>query len=177
METYRTITKLGYGAGSTVWLAGNLEWRSRNTRESPQYVTVKVGTQTPGNMNSRTQELALSNIIATTNPSHPDTRFIRSPIDNFQIHGPHGLHTCLVYHPMGETLFPLSRQRRWRTTFSVGSVYFDICLKAVCYSCMGSVRHRWRRAGDILPGGPKSTMTAKVMATVMVRSGNSNGDK
>ncbi|KIM94382.1 hypothetical protein OIDMADRAFT_184438 [Oidiodendron maius Zn] len=117
---YQTITKLGWGFGSTVWLAEDL-WQS-GTRQpsssvtpsianeheeepkSPRYVAIKIGTSTSGSIAAAEHELKLSQHIATANPSHPGAGYIRCPINNFQLGGPHGTHICLVYNPMRETL-------------------------------------------------------------------------
>ncbi|RDL35336.1 uncharacterized protein BP5553_07267 [Venustampulla echinocandica] len=105
---YQAITKLGWGFGSTLWLAEDL-WRF-NEVESPRYVAVKIGACTYGSIAAAEHELTLSQRIASTNPSHPGAGYIRTPIDNFQINGSHGIHICLVYRPMRETLYDFQRR-------------------------------------------------------------------
>ncbi|KAH9212271.1 kinase-like domain-containing protein [Leptodontidium sp. 2 PMI_412] len=88
-DRYQTITKLGWGFGSTVWLAEDLR-RCEEQSTSPQYVAVKIGTSRYGSIAAAEHELKLSQRIATANPSHPGASYIRVPIDDFQINGSHG---------------------------------------------------------------------------------------
>ncbi|KAL5331710.1 hypothetical protein ACEPPN_001247 [Leptodophora sp. 'Broadleaf-Isolate-01'] len=88
-DRYQTITKLGWGFGSTVWLAEDLQ-RCEEQSTSPQYVAVKIGTSRYGSIAAAEHELKLSQRIATANPSHPGASYIRVPIDDFQINGSHG---------------------------------------------------------------------------------------
>jgi serine/threonine-protein kinase SRPK3 len=122
-DRYQTITKLGWGFGSTVWLAEDLRHsttggpcqpsssvgidanESKEEPESPRYVAIKIGTCTYGSIAAAGHELKGSQHIAGANPSHPGAGYIRTPIDNFEIHEPHGVHACLVYTPMREMLY------------------------------------------------------------------------
>ncbi|KAF9784249.1 hypothetical protein IL306_007717 [Fusarium sp. DS 682] len=58
---FKTIAKLGFGAGSTVWLAENLKL-----------------------------EMMYSKLISHAKPSHEGLSFIRTPIDEFRLKGPEG---------------------------------------------------------------------------------------
>ena len=121
-DRYQIITKLGWGLGSTVWLAEDL-WQSRSggpsqpvnsatpsasrceeEPESPRFVAIKIGTSINGSIAAAEHELKISQHIATANPSHPGARYIRNPINHFQVDGAYGTHICLVYRPMRETL-------------------------------------------------------------------------
>jgi serine/threonine protein kinase len=86
--------------------------RSKEEPESPRYVAIKIGTCTYSSIAASEHELKLSQRIASTNPSHPGAGYIRTLIDNFQIDRSYGIHICLVYRPMRETLH--SFQRRFK---------------------------------------------------------------
>ena len=110
---YNTITKLGWGFGSTVWLAEDMWQRisggpcqslgslaptasiCKEEPDRPQYVAVKIGTSAYGSIAAAEHELKLSQHIARTNPSHPGAGYIRTPIDNFRIDRPHGASSYL----------------------------------------------------------------------------------
>ncbi|KDN42478.1 hypothetical protein RSAG8_06795, partial [Rhizoctonia solani AG-8 WAC10335] len=97
--TFRLITKLGFGTTSTVWLARDIRrwwWQSK-------HVTLKVlvNDMSP---ESASREIALANHITNANPLHPGRQFVRTPLEAFQIQGPHGMHSVLVYQPMRESL-------------------------------------------------------------------------
>jgi hypothetical protein len=99
-EKYRTIAKLGYGAGSTVWLAEDLECGSGEDSK-PRYVAIKIGARGLGSIE---QEVTICHHIETAAPQSGYTGFLRLPIDNFNLDGPAGSHPCLVYAPMRESL-------------------------------------------------------------------------
>ncbi|KAJ2977856.1 hypothetical protein NUW58_g7680 [Xylaria curta] len=103
---FKTITKLGYGAGSTVWLAENLRFKRWRKSRTPRYVSIKIATLD----SDATWETRLSKLIANADPSHGGLSFIRTSIDEFQLNGPDGTHSCLVYTPMRETLFQLQHR-------------------------------------------------------------------
>jgi serine/threonine protein kinase len=42
--------------------------------------------------------------ISTADPSHPGRSVMRTLLDSFEIKGPEGSHSCLVYPPMREPL-------------------------------------------------------------------------
>ena len=42
--------------------------------------------------------------ISTANPSHRGRSLMRTLLDSFEVRGPEGSHSCLVYPPMRETL-------------------------------------------------------------------------
>lgn len=151
-DRYQTITKLGWGFGSTVWLAEDLRRyasgrprhpffsaglsvsRCKEELESPRYVAVKIGTCTYGSIAAAEHELKLSQRIAAANPSHPGAGYIRTPIDNFQIDGSHGTHICLVYRPMRETLYDLrSRFKNQRFPPQILKLYVVHLLQGLNY--------------------------------------------
>ncbi|KAI1123234.1 kinase domain protein [Nemania abortiva] len=102
---FETIAKLGFGTGSTVWLARNLQYKEGEL-SLPRYVTVKIGTLDAETL----QEREYLEVIAIANPSHEGLSFIRTPLDDFPVEGPRGTHPCLVYETMRETLFRFQRR-------------------------------------------------------------------
>ncbi|KAI1125590.1 kinase domain protein [Nemania abortiva] len=99
-DRFKTIVKLGFGTGSTVWLAENLKFKPQRKSTVPRYVSIKIAaldTYAP-------REMMSSKRISNAKTSHEGLRLIRKPIDEFQLQGPEGTHFCLVYEPMRETL-------------------------------------------------------------------------
>ncbi|EHK19632.1 uncharacterized protein TRIVIDRAFT_193504 [Trichoderma virens Gv29-8] len=114
---FKTIAKLGFGAGSTVWLAENLRF-------------IKIAAL--DTVSSR--EMTCWKLITTTNPSHEGLSFLRTPVDQFQLEGPEGMHLCLVYEPMRETLFQLQqRARRQRLALPLFKLFIYCLLEALDY--------------------------------------------
>ncbi len=108
--------------------------RSKEESEPHRYVAVKIGTCTYGSTSAAEHELKLSERIAAANPSHPGAGYIRTPIDNFQIDGPHGIHICLVYHPMRETLHDFrSRFKNQRFPPQILKLYVVLLLQGLNY--------------------------------------------
>ncbi|KAI0103705.1 kinase domain protein [Nemania sp. FL0031] len=104
---FETVVKLGFGTGSTVWLARNLQYEERSESLLPRYVAVKIGTLDAEAL----EERECSKLIANAKPSHEGLAFIRTPLDDFSMEGPKGTHPCLVYKPMRETIFRFQQQR------------------------------------------------------------------
>lgn len=106
-DTYRVVTKLGYGGSSTVWLAKDIR---RRPWQSTRYVALKICTNNHADQTSASHELQISQVIATANPSHPGRQFVRTIVDSFEAKGPHGSHMCLVYEPMREPIWLLQQR-------------------------------------------------------------------
>ncbi|PYI04299.1 kinase domain-containing protein [Aspergillus sclerotiicarbonarius CBS 121057] len=86
---YQVVSKLGYGASSTVWLCRDLHAQS--------YMTLKVCVQ---GLCPRT-EIAVSEQL-TRAEEHFGEKLIRLFVDSFEVVGPsNGKHMCLVYQPLG----------------------------------------------------------------------------
>ncbi|ATY66998.1 kinase-like domain [Cordyceps militaris] len=132
-DRYQTITKLGWGFGSTVWLAEDLR-RCKEKPASPRYVAVKIGACRYGSIAAAEHELTLSQRIAAANPSHPGAEYIRVPIDHFQVDGSQGTHVCLVYHPMRETMYDFRhRFKNQRFPPKILKLYVAILLQGLNY--------------------------------------------
>ncbi|TWU70527.1 hypothetical protein ED733_000803 [Metarhizium rileyi] len=127
---FKTITKLGYGAGSTVWLAENLAFKKFGKSTAPRYVAIKIAALDI----DAAWETRISRLIANVEPSHEGLEFIRTHIDEFILTGEKGTHSCLVYTPMRETLFQLQhRLRRQRLAPPLFKFFMYCLLQAVDY--------------------------------------------
>jgi len=84
-DRYRVVDKLGFGGYSTVWLAQDTQLKC--------YVAVKVGT-----VNSPVRETTvlreLSTAVSVPAPASQGRRSIPSPLDEFELRGPNGIHPC-----------------------------------------------------------------------------------
>ncbi|KAH7329553.1 kinase domain protein [Stachybotrys elegans] len=127
---YKTISKLGFGGASTVWLAENVHFQRWKKSSSPRYVSIKIpalDTDGPG-------EAAKLKVIASADPSHPGLSYVRVPIDTFQLQGPQGTHLCLVYQPMRETLYQFQRRMpRQRLLMMDFKLFLHLLLQALDY--------------------------------------------
>ncbi|PWY85762.1 CMGC/CLK protein kinase [Aspergillus sclerotioniger CBS 115572] len=87
---YQVVSKLGYGTSSTTWLCRDLQERG--------YYTLKVCVQgqQPNN------EIATSEHLRKCS-DHSGKKLVRLVLDSFELVGPHGKHTCLIYQPLGMT--------------------------------------------------------------------------
>ncbi|KIW82289.1 hypothetical protein Z517_05316 [Fonsecaea pedrosoi CBS 271.37] len=106
-ERYKVLAKLGFGGSSTTWLAQDVtRWRFQKNR----FVTLKILTRDVTDNHSTSSELALSTQIAKANPTHEGLRYIRTVLDSFEAQSQFGVHLCLVYVPMRETLSTFARR-------------------------------------------------------------------
>ncbi|KAG6222664.1 hypothetical protein E4U26_005131 [Claviceps purpurea] len=102
---FKTIAKLGYGRGSTVWLAENLERKIWSKSKIPRYVCVKITALDLADPD----EIEFLKLVSNANPSHEGLKYIRVLLDVFDMKGENGTHSCLVFEPMGETLYQFQR--------------------------------------------------------------------
>ncbi|POR39058.1 Serine/threonine-protein kinase SRPK [Tolypocladium paradoxum] len=127
---FKTIAKLGFGTGSTVWLAQNLKFKRWRKSSGPRYVSIKI----PALDANASGETTKSKLITNANPSHEGLSCIRIPIDEFQLQGPQGMHSCLVYEPMRETLFQFQRRMPGqRLAMPLFKPYVYLLLQALDY--------------------------------------------
>ncbi|KAI9055694.1 hypothetical protein LZ554_000637 [Drepanopeziza brunnea f. sp. 'monogermtubi'] len=125
---YKILTKIGWGASSTVWLAEDLE------RMPFPYVTLKITTSNPDFGDMVLHELDINKRL-TKDPSLTGFAFVRAAIDDFTATGPNGAtHLCLVFEAMRE---PLSQfQHRLvgeRIPPQLLKVYVDFMLQGLEY--------------------------------------------
>lgn len=108
-DRYQVIAKLGFGSSSTIWLARDLKYlrfhnvlfvlyscNSSNIYRDHQYVALKTYVHT----SKFHRELPFYDHISpyfTNIRSHRGRHNIRRLLSSFQITGPHGKHTVLVF--------------------------------------------------------------------------------
>ncbi|KAE8406443.1 kinase domain protein [Aspergillus pseudonomiae] len=103
---YRIISKLGWGANSTVWLAKDTcRWGWQST----QYVTLKITICGKEEQRSATEELDISRYISKLRSEHEGRAYVRLVRESFGIRGALGEHLCLVYEPLREPLWLLGK--------------------------------------------------------------------
>ncbi|PIG79102.1 protein kinase domain protein [Aspergillus arachidicola] len=100
---YQTLVKVGWGVSSTVWLARDLQG---HIEEPESVVALKIANN---NASSAGHEREAEEHISTVDSSHRGRSLIRTLLDSFEVNGPEGSHSCLVYPPMRE---PLSMYQR-----------------------------------------------------------------
>ncbi|PHH52900.1 Serine/threonine-protein kinase SKY1 [Ceratocystis fimbriata CBS 114723] len=86
---YKVIRKLGDGAFSTVWLARDLK--------NDQYIALKI---LISKISESTTELEMLHHVVKTAPAE-SAKYVTKLLDEFEHHGPNGIHKCLVFEPMG----------------------------------------------------------------------------
>ncbi|KAL8788594.1 MAG: hypothetical protein Q9195_007238 [Heterodermia aff. obscurata] len=91
-KRYQILGKLGYGLGSTVWLAN--ETRARLP------MVLKIFTNDAQNR----AEFDVYKHLMSVRSKHPGRNHIRKALDNFTMKGPDGEHHCLVHEPMLENI-------------------------------------------------------------------------
>ncbi|KAE8154848.1 kinase-like protein [Aspergillus avenaceus] len=98
---YQALIKVGWGVSSTVWLAPY-----RHVEEPERVLALKI---VNSNASAAGHEREVEEHISTANESHHGRSLIRTLLDSFEIKGPGGSYSCLVYPPMRE---PLSMYQR-----------------------------------------------------------------
>ncbi|KAI0104624.1 serine protein kinase [Nemania sp. FL0031] len=88
---YKVIRKLGDGSFSTVWLA-------RDTRNN-RYVAIKIL------ISDLSGSIHESQVLRQLMHDAPDeAKHITQLLDEFEHHGPNGIHKCLIFEPMGPSV-------------------------------------------------------------------------
>jgi hypothetical protein len=85
-DRYSVISKIGYGAASTVWLC-------RDLRNEKKYVALKVYI----NRSKVHREMPIYIHINAIKTDHDGQKNLRKLLDSFEITGPHGKHICLAH--------------------------------------------------------------------------------
>ncbi|KAJ5135234.1 kinase domain protein [Penicillium bovifimosum] len=106
IDKYLVISKLGWGANSTAWLAKDT---SRWARQSTRYVTLKITNSGDAANKAAEDELEISNHISGLGSEHQGLRYIRLVKESFRMRGMSGDHICLVFEPLREPLWLLGR--------------------------------------------------------------------
>ena len=102
--------------------------------QSERYVVLKINNSNFIDQAGAENELKMSQRLTNGDPQHQGARFVRTVLDNFQITGPHGMHVCLVYEPMRETLsFFQRRSEDMRFSLLLLTTYVRLLLKGLDY--------------------------------------------
>ncbi|KAF4973174.1 hypothetical protein FZEAL_9391 [Fusarium zealandicum] len=104
---YELVSKLGWGTGSTVWLARTTSWLPW---QNDRYVALKITNNTPAVRKAARKELEMSEQIFAATTSHPGRQFIRGAVDSFEVQGPDGTHLCMAMEPLRQPLWMLGQQ-------------------------------------------------------------------
>ncbi|QPH11091.1 hypothetical protein C2857_002681 [Epichloe festucae Fl1] len=99
---YRLISKLGWGTGSTVWLAGVVS-RQR-------YVALKITNSSPAVQAAARKEIDISNHMCSMWTTHPGQEYVRKVLDSFEVKRSGQTHLCLAFEPLRQPLWMLGRQ-------------------------------------------------------------------
>ena len=102
---YQVLTKLGYGSASTIWLCRDLQYVLNTSihevrlifGSEHRYLVLKVHVRSKRKL----PEVAIIEHLRGNSNDHPGQRFVRLISDSFEVSGPHGTHTCLLYPPAG----------------------------------------------------------------------------
>ena len=102
--------------------------------QSERYVVLKINNSNFIDQAGAEYELKMSQRLTKGDPQHQGARFVRTVLDNFQIIGPHGMHVCLVYEPMRETLsFVQRRFEHMRLSLPLVKAFVRLLLKGLDY--------------------------------------------
>ncbi|KFY73632.1 hypothetical protein V499_06284 [Pseudogymnoascus sp. VKM F-103] len=103
---YQIMSKLGFGTGSTVWLA---EEMNRWPWQSSKYMALKITNCFEGDWRSANEELQMPRHISQIQLEDEGGKYVRVAEDSFVVMGPFGEHLCLVFEPLREPLWMLGR--------------------------------------------------------------------
>jgi serine/threonine-protein kinase SRPK3 len=100
---YRIIHRLGHGGYSTVWLAldRHHEGITPPDPRKPRYVAVKIASAKKQTNEAATLRQLQDQLVPCKPGEYP--LFVRL-LDEFEIHGPNGLHHCLVTELLGPSI-------------------------------------------------------------------------
>ncbi|KAJ3493433.1 hypothetical protein NLG97_g4736 [Lecanicillium saksenae] len=107
VQGYQIVSKLGYGAYSTVWLGFD--------RRLTRHLALKILTADSYGQENDIFEIDILKHMRCLAADEPGARHILQLLDNFQHDGPNGTHACLVFPAMGpdvtnySQLFPKRR--------------------------------------------------------------------
>ncbi|CAR28663.1 hypothetical protein ZYGR_0U00210 [Zygosaccharomyces rouxii] len=103
-DRYVLLRKLGWGGYCTVWLA--------HDKRHNRHVAIKIHKSSSEYSYAARKELQILRKIQSVarSSSHPGSPHIVELLDAFAHLGPHGLHVCLVFEPLNESLLSLLGQ-------------------------------------------------------------------
>ncbi|KAK2029527.1 protein kinase [Colletotrichum zoysiae] len=149
---YQVVAKLGYGAGSTVWLCQDLSNKNK-------LLTLKVCVTGDDASN----EVAVSNHIKSIDAEHPGKARLRTVLERFQIQRSSGHHQCLLFSPLGMTY------TEFRNHFPAHSISTDLLQQSLLMILLGldflhqaGVVHTDVSPKNILLGAKGSTVFSQI---------------
>lgn len=103
---YQVISKLGFGANSTVWLCRDVMYvyfpnpttvtSKLTSHRKHRYIALKVYIQT-----SRVnREVSVLSHLSAIKTKHIGSTLFRNMLDAFEIEGPRGKHQCIIFEPL-----------------------------------------------------------------------------
>jgi serine/threonine-protein kinase SRPK3 len=110
---YRILHRLGYGSYSTVWLALNQRFDMESEPRS-RHVAIKV---LIANASDAKYDGSIMRYLQLHKPSRASENnemtdgraFVVSLLDEFEIHGPNGLHRCIVTEVLGPSVMAVQQ--------------------------------------------------------------------
>ncbi|KAJ4259716.1 hypothetical protein NW762_007647 [Fusarium torreyae] len=140
---YQLVSKLGWGTGSTVWLAKTSSWFPW---QKDTYAALKITNNTPVKQAAARKELGITKQVFAAKTSHPGRQFIRGVLDSFEVQGPDGTHIVLALEPLRQPLSMLAQQDGLTKKVPVRTI------KAVLPSILQSLDYLHSEAGIIHTG-------------------------
>ncbi|KAL8745942.1 MAG: hypothetical protein Q9190_001969 [Brigantiaea leucoxantha] len=106
IQKYQIVSKIGWGTGSTVWLAKDT---NRWPWQPNRYVALKITNCFERDRRSAEDELEMSQHISNIQTVHEGRSYVRLIQDSFTIPGPFGEHLGMAFEPFREPLWLLGR--------------------------------------------------------------------
>ncbi|KAL4891318.1 kinase-like domain-containing protein [Aspergillus ambiguus] len=88
LARYQVISKLGFGANSTVWFCRDLRQH--------RYIALKIFISS----SRENREVRVLEHLSKIKSDHPGSGLVRKMIEKFEVTGPSGIHQCIVYEPL-----------------------------------------------------------------------------
>ncbi|PLB47735.1 serine/threonine protein kinase [Aspergillus steynii IBT 23096] len=101
-DRYQVLNKIGYGVYSTVWLVRDL--KPEQPGPEHEFRALKVLSAECYDSERRFFEREILTHFRTAGGALLGSRHVCQLLDDFEHHGPNGMHVCLVFELMGETL-------------------------------------------------------------------------
>lgn len=106
---FKIIRKLGWGMYSTVWMGEDIDTSKRNSKSKTpnrnRLVALKIQKSSQDYYQAARNEIKLLHTIRAEEDKRNDPSFIVRLHDAFEVPGPNGIHPCMVFEPLGESLF------------------------------------------------------------------------